>query len=265
MSDDYELGCPGCEITMNLDEETVLELQGGDVECPECGTVFELPVIIEIAEEAEEVAAAPPPPPQKRKQIRTGGSRTRTAASRRSGSRSRSSSGSSRKGSRKRDSSGASGTSGVAIASLVTALLGIPLAAIICGHIARSQIKKSDGALTGGGMALAGLIMGYLAIAFCLLAVPIMLPAFMAARESAQSAACLNNMRVIDKAADKWAMESNIPNGTPVDANAVNQSLGNMPTCPLTGKSYQYGVVFEEPSCSSHGSLSSLTQARAAR
>jgi hypothetical protein len=58
-------------------------------------------------------------------------------------------------------------TSGLAITSLVCGLasfivLIIPsFVAIICGHMARSRIKKSHGALTGKGMALAGLICGY--------------------------------------------------------------------------------------------------------
>ena len=39
-------------------------------------------------------------------------------------------------------------------------LMGIP--AIVCGHISRGKILRSGGTLTGSGMALAGLIMGYL-------------------------------------------------------------------------------------------------------
>src|SRR5512141_3229919 len=60
-------------------------------------------------------------------------------------------------------------TAGKATASLVLGLLslviclaGIP--AIILGHMALSEIKKSAGRLKGHGMALAGLIMGYLSI-----------------------------------------------------------------------------------------------------
>jgi hypothetical protein len=58
-------------------------------------------------------------------------------------------------------------TSALAIWSLVLGILsltcfgflsGIP--AVICGHIARSEIKKSEGRLEGEGMALAGLITG---------------------------------------------------------------------------------------------------------
>jgi hypothetical protein len=59
------------------------------------------------------------------------------------------------------------GTNGLAIASLVTSLVwacGISsIAAIVCGHIARSQIKRTGE--QGAGMALAGLIIGYLGVA----------------------------------------------------------------------------------------------------
>lgn len=44
---------------------------------------------------------------------------------------------------------------------------GIP--AIICGHMARSKIKMEPDALTGDGMALAGLIMGYFSIVVVIL------------------------------------------------------------------------------------------------
>jgi hypothetical protein len=37
--------------------------------------------------------------------------------------------------------------------------------AVIFGHIALSQIKRSMGALTGRGMAIAGLVLGYVGIA----------------------------------------------------------------------------------------------------
>jgi DNA-directed RNA polymerase subunit RPC12/RpoP len=54
------------------------------------------------------------------------------------------------------------------IATFPTCLLtSIP--AIICGHIAKSQIKKSNGNLRGNGMATAGLILGYLPFAICLI------------------------------------------------------------------------------------------------
>ncbi len=59
---------------------------------------------------------------------------------------------------------------GLAIASMVCSFFfwvyGIPaVLAIIFGFVARSQIKRSNGAERGGGMALAGIIIGFLGIA----------------------------------------------------------------------------------------------------
>ncbi len=56
-------------------------------------------------------------------------------------------------------------TSGMAIASLVCSLLGIGLVGVILGHLALNEIKKSGGYTQGRGLAIAGLIIGYLQIA----------------------------------------------------------------------------------------------------
>jgi hypothetical protein len=55
------------------------------------------------------------------------------------------------------------GTNGLAIASLVLGIMGGSAVAIIFGHFARSQIKRTG--QDGAGMALAGLILGYIALA----------------------------------------------------------------------------------------------------
>jgi len=56
---------------------------------------------------------------------------------------------------------------------------GIP--AIICGHMARSKIKTEPDILTGDGMALAGLIMGYFSVVmFILLFIALIIIAIMA-------------------------------------------------------------------------------------
>jgi hypothetical protein len=63
-------------------------------------------------------------------------------------------------------SSGVQTTSGMAIASLVCSLLCITaLPGVILGHIALSKIKNSDGALGGRGLAIAGLVIGYMLLA----------------------------------------------------------------------------------------------------
>jgi DNA-directed RNA polymerase subunit RPC12/RpoP len=67
--------------------------------------------------------------------------------------------------------SAVSATSAAAVWSFVLSLLsifclgmltGIP--AIICGHVAVSNINRSRGTLTGKGLAIAGLVIGYLSV-----------------------------------------------------------------------------------------------------
>lgn len=63
-------------------------------------------------------------------------------------------------------------TSGLAVASLVLGILslfgaavcGAPIAAVICGHLALGQIKRAAGQVGGRGLAIAGLVTGYLAL-----------------------------------------------------------------------------------------------------
>ncbi|KAF1687717.1 hypothetical protein B1992_03430 [Pseudoxanthomonas broegbernensis] len=63
-------------------------------------------------------------------------------------------------------------TSSLAITSLVSGILGwtlLPflgtLVAIVTGHMARKEIRNSGGRLDGDGLAIGGLILGWLATA----------------------------------------------------------------------------------------------------
>jgi hypothetical protein len=47
----------------------------------------------------------------------------------------------------------------------------LPIAAIVLGHMARSRIRRSAGTSAGGGMAIAGLVLGYLALVLQVLAI----------------------------------------------------------------------------------------------
>ena len=69
-------------------------------------------------------------------------------------------------------------TSTMAIISLVTGLMCIPLVSIILGHLARSEINKSNGSITGQGIALTGLILGYLQLLLLVIS-PLISTAFM--------------------------------------------------------------------------------------
>ena len=60
-------------------------------------------------------------------------------------------------------------TSGPAVASLVTGLFFwcflVPgIVAIVLGHVALDQIDRSGGAVTGRGMAVAGIVLGWIGI-----------------------------------------------------------------------------------------------------
>lgn len=56
-------------------------------------------------------------------------------------------------------------TNPFAIASLIVSLVGLGLIAVILGHIALAQIKRSNGYEQGHGLAIAGLVIGYIEIA----------------------------------------------------------------------------------------------------
>lgn len=54
------------------------------------------------------------------------------------------------------------------LAWTVLPLLGA-VVAVICGHVARSEIRRSGGTIDGDGMALAGLVLGWLHLSLAIL------------------------------------------------------------------------------------------------
>jgi prepilin-type processing-associated H-X9-DG protein len=98
-------------------------------------------------------------------------------------------------------------TSGLAIAALVLSILGIatcgltllitaPLA-LILGLVAMNKIGKSQGQLGGRGLALAGVITSCVSLALLPIFAAMLLPAFAAAKQKAQSINCVNNVKVL--------------------------------------------------------------------
>src|SRR6185437_2333325 len=97
-------------------------------------------------------------------------------------------------------------TDGGAIASMVLGIAsfvlclsffaGIP--AVILGHISRSKIKKSRGRLQGDGMALTGLILGYISFLALPILAAIIIPNLLHARISANESAAASTMRTIN-------------------------------------------------------------------
>ena len=154
-------------------------------------------------------------------------------------------------------------TSALAVSSLILGILsltcfyiisGIP--AVICGHVAYSRIGRSGGALEGRGLALGGLITGYIGIALSLFVIPIMLaiaiPNFVKARHTAQAHLCIANLHRIDAAVQQWAVQNKKETGAMPGESDLIPFLGTFPVCPAAGV-YRINPVEEKPTCSIPG------------
>jgi hypothetical protein len=98
-------------------------------------------------------------------------------------------------------------TSGKAIGSLICGLLFFifpaAVVAIILGHLSLSDIRKAAGRLTGQGIAIAGLVLGYLGVAFIpfvLIIAAIAIPNLIRARLAANEASAAASLRTINDA-----------------------------------------------------------------
>ena len=81
----------------------------------------------------------------------------------------------------------------------------------------------------------------------------IAIPNFVRARQTAQTNACINNLRVIDQAKQEWALEKGQLNSTvPFSSDIVpyfGRSGATMPKEPLGG-SYNILAINTPPACS---------------
>lgn len=105
-----------------------------------------------------------------------------------------------------------------AVASLVLGVISTlaftifaGFSAILLGHLSRSDIKSSNGELKGKGMALAGLVLGYLSLAF------LFIGAWHLARVATNESSALMSVRRIDQAASRYKLTSggSYPNELP--------------------------------------------------
>lgn len=144
------------------------------------------------------------------------------------------------------------------ILSLACCTLFTAIPGVICGHKALSKIKNSGGALNGSGMAIAGLITGYIGIAWAIIFIPMMMaiaiPNFVKARNQSMQNACINNLRQIQAAKNEWALENNKSQGDVPTVADLTPYLDNhkFPVCP-TGGTYTIGAVSNAPTCTVPG------------
>lgn len=128
-------------------------------------------------------------------------------------------------------------TSSKAIISLVCGLLFfIPLAfvaAIVFGHLSLSEIRKSAGRLQGEGMAISGLVLGYLWLAgipIFLIIAAIAIPNLLRARMAANESSAVASIRTIN-AAELTYQQSHLDTGytcsLPDLADQINTELAS--------------------------------------
>jgi type II secretory pathway pseudopilin PulG len=145
-------------------------------------------------------------------------------------------------------------TSGKAVASLICGCLSFifpaAIAAIILGHISRSEIRKSSGRLTGSGMALAGLVFGYLGVSFVpiLIIAAIAIPNLLRARIAANESSAVSVIHAISVAEAAYA--ANHPN-IGYTCSLEDLKSAGLPGEMATGERHGYGFHLED--CTAQG------------
>jgi hypothetical protein len=149
-------------------------------------------------------------------------------------------------------------TSGKAIASLVCGLMSLifpaAVAAVILGHISRSEIRKSGGRLTGDGMALVGLIFGYAGLAFIpiLIIAAIAIPNFLRARMAANESSAAAGIRTIVTAETSYR-ETYPDSGYACDLHSLGGKGGSATSAGLIDDALasgeKHGYIFNIEAC----------------
>jgi len=84
----------------------------------------------------------------------------------------------------------------------------------------------------------------------------IAIPNFVKARNTAQTNACINNLRQIDSAMQQWALETGAGDTTPVKDSIWDYIKNGQPKCPVGSTPYQLPAsVTTTPVCPNAGTL----------
>jgi type IV pilus assembly protein PilA len=127
-------------------------------------------------------------------------------------------------------------SSGKAIGSLICGIFAFvfpsAVAAIVLGHLALSEIRKSAGRLTGHGIAMTGLILGYAGVAaipLILIVAAIAIPNLLRSRMVANEASAVGSLRVINSSAVNYS--STYQNDFPPSMEALAGPRGAAAGC----------------------------------
>lgn len=169
-------------------------------------------------------------------------------------------------------------TSGKAIASLICGILFFFLpaavAAIILGHLSLAEIRRSAGRLAGEGTAIAGLVLGYIGVAFIpfiLIIAAIAIPNLLRARMAANEASAVGSLRTIVTANVTYS--STYANGFAPDLSTLAGAEGESADCHRAqlidkrlGSGLKSGYQFEyAPRYPSSGESSKVSPEAAAK
>ncbi|MFH1799006.1 MAG: prepilin-type N-terminal cleavage/methylation domain-containing protein [Candidatus Omnitrophota bacterium] len=76
----------------------------------------------------------------------------------------------------------------------------------------------------------------------------IAIPNFIQAQQTAQTNACIANLKQLDGAKTLWALDNGVTSGVPVMTDLVPTYIKSTPTCPGKG-AYTIGDVAVAPTC----------------
>jgi len=143
-------------------------------------------------------------------------------------------------------------TSGKAIVSLVSGLcfffFPLSIVAIIFGHLSLSEIRRSAGRLTGNGIAIAGLVLGYagvVAVPMILIIAAIAIPNLLRARMAANEASAVASIRTINIAEIRYSQSHNGSGYTCALSDLEAEQLVNS----TLASGQKNGYVFELTAC----------------
>ena len=128
-------------------------------------------------------------------------------------------------------------TSGKAIGSLVCGFLFFfppsAILAVTMGHLSLSEIRLSAGRLGGRGLAIAGLVLGYIGLSFIpiLIIAAIAIPNLLRAKRAANEASTVASLRTYNTVLRRYATECP-KQGYPPDATYLTLDGSGPVTCP---------------------------------
>jgi competence protein ComGC len=134
---------------------------------------------------------------------------------------------------------------GSLICGLFVFLFPLSLVAVILGHLSLSEIRKSAGRIAGRGMAIAGLVLGYLGLSVVpvLIIAAIAIPNLLRARIAANESSAVAAVRTLNPAEVTYAASH--PDGFTCSLEALKKA-GLITEELAEGKSHGYSIRIEQ-------------------